>query len=526
MHEHKRLGRTALVACHASPYKNDAAGTLRTPKLSGQVRHAWRDGRDTTTVGNRVGSPVGGTIHTMSDHVRGKVVIVTGAASGFGRLVAEKVGARGARVVVADIDAAGAESVAAAIRAAGGEAIHRGTDVTDREDTPSSPPWPSTPTLPSTCSSTMRESCRSPSSPITAAAAEAWDRCIDVNLKGVLHGITAVYDQMIAQGHGHVVNISSIYGNVPVVGSAVYSATKAAVNVISESLRAESQGRIKVTVVRPTGVPGTGLGASIVNGEALVGLVGQNMELFRQRATAVFGAGPTGAKAEFTDPEKITTGPSALTSWRRRSSTSSTSRGASRSATSRFEPRASSTCSEPDRLHARHRALTGYSFTYTQSKEGRRCRSACTYRASPGREGRRTSGTIWRGSRPRPRSRAFRQVERDGPRVADQQRRTTRARDAGGLHGAGVPRRAHRTHRTPGLGHGRRLPRPRLAGQSRDDPGRALGRPGLARDRRGVERGRVARPGPVLSAAGRALRASRRSPADLPADVERERGPL
>jgi NADP-dependent 3-hydroxy acid dehydrogenase YdfG len=139
-----------------------------------------------------------------------------------------------------------------------------------------------------------------------SAAAEAWDRCIDVNLKGVLHGIIAVYDQMIAQGRGHVVNISSIYGNVPVVGSAVYSATKAAVNVISESLRAESQGRIKVTVVRPTGVPGTGLGASIVNGEALVGLVGQNMELFQQRATAVFGAGPPGAKAEFTDPEKIT----------------------------------------------------------------------------------------------------------------------------------------------------------------------------------------------------------------------------
>jgi hypothetical protein len=75
---------------------------------------------------------------------------------------------------------------------------------------------------------------------------------------------------------------------------------------MSESLRAESQGRIKVTVVRPTGVPGTGLGASIVNGEAVVGLVGQNMDLFRQRATAVFGAGSPEARAELTDPEKIT----------------------------------------------------------------------------------------------------------------------------------------------------------------------------------------------------------------------------
>jgi len=139
-----------------------------------------------------------------------------------------------------------------------------------------------------------------------AIAAEAWDRCIDVNVKGVLHGIMAVYDQMIAQGRGHVINISSIYGNVPVVGSAVYSATKAAVNVISESLRAESQGRIKVTIVRPTGVPGTRLGASIVNGEAIIGLIGQNMELFRARATTVFGSGSSEESSELTDPEKIT----------------------------------------------------------------------------------------------------------------------------------------------------------------------------------------------------------------------------
>jgi NADP-dependent 3-hydroxy acid dehydrogenase YdfG len=138
-----------------------------------------------------------------------------------------------------------------------------------------------------------------------AAAAEAWDRCIDVNFKGVLHGITAVHDQMIAQGRGHIVNISSIYGNAPVVGAGVYGATKAAVNVLSESLRAESQGRIKVTVVRPTGVPGTGLGASIVNGEAIVGLLGQNMDRFRERATAIFGGSDAAEHASLKDPEHI-----------------------------------------------------------------------------------------------------------------------------------------------------------------------------------------------------------------------------
>jgi NADP-dependent 3-hydroxy acid dehydrogenase YdfG len=242
----------------------------------------------------------------MTDHVRGKVVMVTGAASGFGRLVAEKLGARGARVVVADIDGEGADAVATGIRDAGGDAVHRRTDVTDRTDTAELAAF--TVDAYSVIDVLVNNAGIMPLAFFSdhAAAAEAWDRCIDVNIKGVLHGISAVYDQMIAQGRGQVINISSIYGNVAVVGSAVYSATKAAVNVMSESLRAESQGLIKVTVVRPTGVPGTGLGASIVNGDAIVGLIGQNMELFRQRATAVFGAGSPETTAEFTDPQKIT----------------------------------------------------------------------------------------------------------------------------------------------------------------------------------------------------------------------------
>ena len=54
-----------------------------------------------------------------------------------------------------------------------------------------------------------------------AQAADAWDRCIDVNLKGVVHGISAVYDHMLRQGSGHVVNLASIYGNYGIAGAAV-----------------------------------------------------------------------------------------------------------------------------------------------------------------------------------------------------------------------------------------------------------------------------------------------------------------
>lgn len=242
----------------------------------------------------------------MTDHVEGKVVVVTGAASGFGRLVSEMLARRGALVVAADVDTDGLATLAEAATADGGQVAHRRTDVTDRADMAALAAF-----------AVERFDAvdvlvnNAGIMPLAyyadhAAAAEAWDRCIDVNLKGVLNGITAVHDQMIAQGRGHVVNISSIYGNVPVVGSAVYTATKAAVNVLSEALRAESQGRIKVTTVKPTGVPGTNLGASMVNGEAMIGILGQNGPAFFEKAAVVFGAEDTPEKAALTDPEAIT----------------------------------------------------------------------------------------------------------------------------------------------------------------------------------------------------------------------------
>ncbi len=91
---------------------------------------------------------------------------------------------------------------------------------------------------------------------------------------------------MMAQGQGHVVNLSSIYGNFPVVGAGVYGATKAAVNFLSESLRVESQGKIKVTIVKPTGVPATGLSAAVVNQDAVVGILGQNVLSYGEKFAA------------------------------------------------------------------------------------------------------------------------------------------------------------------------------------------------------------------------------------------------
>lgn len=102
----------------------------------------------------------------------------------------------------------------------------------------------------------------------------------------MVNGITAVYDQMIAQGEGQVVNISSIYGNYGIPGSGVYSATKAAVKVISDSLRVEAQGKIKVTTLKPTGIPGTNLASAIVNEEAVLGLTAHNYARYGENMVA------------------------------------------------------------------------------------------------------------------------------------------------------------------------------------------------------------------------------------------------
>ena len=88
--------------------------------------------------------------------------------------------------------------------------------------------------------------------------------------------MVAAHDPMIEQGRGHVINLSSIYGNFPVIGAAVYGASKTAVNFLSESFRVETRGKIKVTIVKPTGVPATGLSASVINPAASVGILGQN----------------------------------------------------------------------------------------------------------------------------------------------------------------------------------------------------------------------------------------------------------
>lgn len=216
----------------------------------------------------------------MTNHVTGKSIVITGGGGGFGRLVALKTAALGAKVTLGDIDLAAAQAVADEIAAAGGTAQAVAVDVTKLGAMKA---------LVAAAIAAhggidvmINNAGIMPLAFISdhAAAYDAWERCIDINVKGVLNGMVAAHDPMIAAGRGHVINLSSIYGNFPVTGAAVYGASKAAVNFLSESLRVEARGKIKVTTIKPTGVPTTGLSGTVINPEAGIGIVAQNMGEF------------------------------------------------------------------------------------------------------------------------------------------------------------------------------------------------------------------------------------------------------
>ncbi|MCE4264804.1 SDR family oxidoreductase [Rhodococcus globerulus] len=211
----------------------------------------------------------------MSQYLQDKVILITGAGGGFGQLIAEKVAAQGAKVVGVDINEAGLKAVFEGIAAAGFTGTYKVADVTDMDQVVAAAQH-------GIAEFGALDVLVNNAGVMPLAyfadherAWQKWHKAIDINIKGVVNGISAVYDQMIEQGRGQVVNISSIFGNAGIDGSGVYSATKAAVTTISDSLRIEAKGKIKVTTVKPTGVTGTNLASWIVNEKAILGLTGQ-----------------------------------------------------------------------------------------------------------------------------------------------------------------------------------------------------------------------------------------------------------
>ncbi|MGW7520226.1 SDR family oxidoreductase [Streptomyces sp. NPDC054796] len=177
-----------------------------------------------------------------------KTVLITGASSGIGAATARQLAADGHTVVLGARREERLAALAREIRADGGTVSHRPLDVTDASDV----------------DSFVRDARERygrvdvmvnnagvmPLSKLEALKVDEWNRMIDVNVRGLLHGIAAALPVMRAQGGGHFVNLASIGAHVVSPTASVYCATKYAAWAISEGLRQEV-GDIRVTTISP-----------------------------------------------------------------------------------------------------------------------------------------------------------------------------------------------------------------------------------------------------------------------------------
>lgn len=180
--------------------------------------------------------------------VEKKVVLITGASSGIGEATARVLAAHGARVVLGARRVDKLKVIASEIESQGGGVRTRALDVASLEDMKAFADFAENEF--GEIDVLVNNAGVMPLSPLSALKIDEWNWMIDVNIRGVLHGIAAVLPRMEAQGHGHIVNVSSIGGFVVQPTGAVYSATKFAVRAISEGLRKESD-KIRCTCVYP-----------------------------------------------------------------------------------------------------------------------------------------------------------------------------------------------------------------------------------------------------------------------------------
>jgi NAD(P)-dependent dehydrogenase (short-subunit alcohol dehydrogenase family) len=186
----------------------------------------------------------------MASSMTGKVAFVTGGASGIGAALATKLAGAGAEVWIADRQIDKAQQLAQGLGSGGAKAHAIELDVRDY------------PSFERAVAGAVQESGRidylfnnagiGVSGEIASYTLDDWNDVFDVNLRGVVHGIQAVYPIMIRQHSGHIVNTASMAGLVTSASQASYTAAKHAVVAISRTLRVEAEGHgVQVSALCP-----------------------------------------------------------------------------------------------------------------------------------------------------------------------------------------------------------------------------------------------------------------------------------
>lgn len=178
-----------------------------------------------------------------------KIVLVTGASSGIGEAVAERLAADGHHMVAGARREDRLEQLAARIRDAGGSIDTRRLDVTDRADVAAF--VDAAVAAHGRVDVVVNNAGVMPLSRLDALLVDEWDHMIDVNVRGLLNFIGAALPQFERQGGGHFITVASIGAHEVVPTAAVYCATKYAAWAITEGLRMESDPSIRVTTVSP-----------------------------------------------------------------------------------------------------------------------------------------------------------------------------------------------------------------------------------------------------------------------------------
>ncbi|AXG12209.1 SDR family NAD(P)-dependent oxidoreductase [Intrasporangium calvum] len=181
------------------------------------------------------------------NRLEGKIAIVTGAARGLGRGIAERLAAEGAVVVVTDVNADGAQQTATEL---GGSALGLGCDVSD---------YGSVAAMVADVKDRfgrvdvlVNNAGWDKAAPFLDLDQDLWPKIIGINLYGVLNTMKAVLPIMAEQGSGSVVNISSDAGRVGSSGEAVYSAAKGGVIAFTKSTAREmARKQVRVNVICP-----------------------------------------------------------------------------------------------------------------------------------------------------------------------------------------------------------------------------------------------------------------------------------